>query len=85
VEWNGNIYVYGGQDLREGVFSGLWVLHVDVADSRNDYWEKIEATEDGPGEICRHTAVVHANRMYIFGGTDNSRESNTLFCYDLES
>jgi hypothetical protein len=42
VEWNGNIFMYGGQDLREGVFAGLWVLHIDIKDSRNDYWECLE-------------------------------------------
>jgi N-acetylneuraminic acid mutarotase len=67
----GKIYVFGGQDLREGVFGDLWELSIDKNDSRNDYWEKKEGDENAPGDLCRHSAVVHENRMYIFGGTNN--------------
>jgi N-acetylneuraminic acid mutarotase len=85
VAWNGNIYVYGGQDLREGVFSGLWVLHIDYEDSRNDYWEKLEGDANAPGELCRHSAVVYGDSMWLFGGTDNSDESSTVYCFDFNS
>jgi hypothetical protein len=44
VAHNGSVYVYGGQDLREGVFSGLWILHIDPHDDSHDYWEKLETT-----------------------------------------
>ena len=29
VEWSNDLYVFGGQDLREGAFSDLWVLRLD--------------------------------------------------------
>jgi hypothetical protein len=87
ITYNGDVYVYGGKDLREGVFTGLWILHIDPYDDANDYWEKVETAgvPNAPHELSRHTAVVHADQMHIFGGTDNSAECNTLYSLDFGS
>lgn len=73
VEWSNDLYVFGGQDLSEGAFSDLWVLRMDRSThgTKADTWELAERGEHAPRELCRHTAVVHSNQMYIFGGTNN--------------
>lgn len=87
VEWSNDLYVFGGQDLREGAFCDLWVLRLDRDNhgSSHDTWEKLGIDEYAPKELCRHSAVVNSNRMYIFGGTNNFTENNKIHCYDMMS
>lgn len=82
-DWQGKLFIYGGQDLREGVFKDMWVLTMDPGYGDEDSWEKIPGDDMAPNMLCRHSAVVYQNRMYIFGGTDNFTENNTTFCFDL--
>lgn len=71
AEYKGKVYIFGGQDLREGVFSDFFALTISTGISWDDKWEVMPVDENAPGEVARHTAVVSGDRMYVFGGTDN--------------
>lgn len=81
VEWDKNMLIYGGQDLREGVIGELWMLNLS---QENEQWEEIKCEND-PGPLCRHSALVHEDKMYVVGGTNFANESNGLHILDLKS
>ena len=64
--------IYGGQDLREGPQSGMWYIEITQFDQGE--WEEVKNTELTP--LCRHTAIIKNDLMYIFGGSDGHQEFN---------
>ncbi|CAG9331517.1 unnamed protein product [Blepharisma stoltei] len=83
ASWNEKILIYGGQDLREGPQSGLWSLNLREAYFDAEPWEEIEIP--GLGPLCRHSAIVKDDKMYVFGGSNGDREFNTTSVIDLNS
>jgi len=45
-------------------------------------WKKIEATGNKPKGRHFHTAIIHASKMFVFGGKSNGY-MNDLFYLDL--
>ena len=82
--WKDRIFVFGGQDLNEGVYNDFWALQTNKMNKEDELWEQI-ITEGGPPKLCRHTALVHQNKMYIFGGEDLVTENNITYVFDFES
>lgn len=81
VMWNDKMIIYGGQDLREGPQSGMWRIEIGQFDQGD--WEEVKNIEAGP--LCRHSAIVKHNSMYIFGGTDGVQEFNRTLVIDLNT
>lgn len=50
-----------------------------------EVWEEWEISSNGPPQLTRHSAVLYQDRMYLFGGTNNSLENPTLYVLDLAS
>lgn len=85
VGWNNCLIVCGGQDLREGMVPGHWVFSFNHATPELDTWEEMPVTDNSPPPICRHSAVVDADKMYVFGGSDNSTESANTYILNLKT
>lgn len=81
VMWNEKMIIYGGQDLREGPQSGMWSIEIAQFDQGD--WEEVKSLESIP--LCRHSAIVKNDQMYIFGGTDGSQEFNRTLVIDLKT
>lgn len=74
--------IYGGNDLREGPQSGLWALRVpENITAGDEEWIEIPVQDLGP--LCRHTAIVKNDRMFIFGGSNGDHEFNRTLVLDL--
>lgn len=80
VMWNDKMLIYGGQDLREGPQSGLWQIEISQFDQGE--WEEVKI-ESSP--LCRHSAIVKNDQMYIFGGTDGTNEFNRTIVISLNT
>ncbi|KNC85954.1 hypothetical protein SARC_01900 [Sphaeroforma arctica JP610] len=90
VEYNGGMYVYGGitvnADLPTGGervdTSSLW--RFDLA---NDTWSKFPSvTSASPPPRHSHTAVVHEDRMYVYGGSDLKKvHFNDMWTFDFNT
>ena len=80
-----NLLIYGGQDISEGAFSDLWILHLSPSDPSQERWECVIASGESPGTLCRHSALVYQRNMFIFGGNDGSTESTTVYSLDLST
>lgn len=82
---NNKLVIYGGQDITVGVFNDLWLLNIDNINPQNEHWYNIIATGDYPGPLCRHSAVVYNEEIYIYGGTDGDYENSNLYRLNLET
>lgn len=79
VMWGEKMLVYGGQDLKEGPQRGLWQIEIGQFDQSD--WEEIAIPDQGP--VCRHTAIIKNNSMYVFGGTNGNDDFNHTLVFDL--
>ena len=84
VAWRSLLLVYGGQDLREGLVPGLWVCCIDEMHPDLENWEEWVFDEPCP-TLARHSAVLHGDSMYLFGGIHNGEESSSVFILNLEA
>ncbi|CAG9335386.1 unnamed protein product [Blepharisma stoltei] len=81
VMWNHKMVISGGQDLREGTQSGIWVFDFNSMDE--EHWEELNII--GIGVFCRHSSVIYRDNLYIFGGTDGINEFDTTWIIDLNT
>lgn len=80
-----NFIVYGGHDISIGVFQDMWVLKIDLANAEKMKWAEVVGLGDLPRPLCRHTAVVYNELMYLYGGTDLYAQSNSIYTFDLSN
>ena len=81
VMWNDKMIIYGGQDLREGPQGGLWRIEIGQFDQGD--WEELKTQDFGP--LCRHSAIVKDDSMYVFGGTNGSQDFNRTLVFNLKT
>lgn len=85
------MYVYGGHEYNLGIFSDFH--KINVSNSATTYnWVEIPKPKKldespslqaipvvYPGPRARHTAIVHDDKMYLYGGLKNSTENTSEF------
>ena len=86
-EENQLIYIYGGTDLnisnsKTDDFQCLWEYNLE-----SKYWNKRELKNcDDRGSPRGHSAILHDNKLYIFGGILLYKKfQNSLFTIDLSN
>ncbi|CAK77324.1 unnamed protein product (macronuclear) [Paramecium tetraurelia] len=85
------LYVYGGYETNEGILSDFCRIPSPVS-PKPFCWTNLmkKAPEDNaqdqvPGPLRNHTAVVHQNKMYMFGGKENLMSPTArLWIYDFQ-
>ena len=77
VEYNGKIYVFGGECADGTVFSGL-----EVYDISKDSWE---TKASAPLGLSRYAATLFEGKIYILGGYDGKSLSAKTLVYDINS
>ncbi|EFN60669.1 Tip elongation aberrant protein 1 [Camponotus floridanus] len=76
----GQMLIYGGyQDLR-GSSSELWAFHFET-----ESWHLLSSSESGPAARHKHSAVLHGDAMYIYGGMTDLQERNDCWRWDVNS
>jgi len=71
--------IYGGQNIQDGLQSGLWAFDLD--NKNIEIWEEFEIP--GLAPLCRHSAIVKGDFMYIFGGTNGEKAFNDTWVIDI--
>jgi hypothetical protein len=68
---DGYLYIYGGQDLKEGPFSSIWRTNMDLAVKGTVRWENIDkwTTMQPPFSYSHHCGVSWNSKLYFFGGS----------------
>ncbi|CAD8145751.1 unnamed protein product [Paramecium octaurelia] len=85
------LYVYGGYETNEGILSDFCRIPSPVS-PKSFCWTILmkkaagdNAQDQVPGPLRNHTAVVHQNKMYIFGGKENLMSPTArLWIYDFQ-
>ncbi|XP_011304960.1 tip elongation aberrant protein 1 [Fopius arisanus] len=78
----GQMLVYGGyQDLR-GSSSELWSFHFET-----ESWHLLssQSGDSGPAPRHKHSAVLHCDAMYIYGGMTDLQERNDCWRWDVNA
>ncbi|XP_034949658.1 tip elongation aberrant protein 1-like isoform X2 [Chelonus insularis] len=77
----GQMLIYGGyQDLR-GSSPELWAFHFET-----ESWHLLSSGEGGgPAPRHKHSAVLHCDAMYIYGGMTDLQERNDCWKWDVKS
>ena len=65
------LYVFGGQDLKEGLHNSLWRISLeDVRDNLNvAKWEEFHAKNEPPCPNSHLTGFVFQGKLFLFGGS----------------
>ena len=62
------VYIFGGQDLKEGSYNTLWKLDLKaVLENNPATWESIH-TQNTPHPISHHSGFISDQKMYVYGG-----------------
>ncbi|XP_074103162.1 uncharacterized protein LOC141530146 isoform X1 [Cotesia typhae] len=76
----GQMLIYGGyQDLR-GSSPELWAFHFET-----ESWHLLSSSECGPAPRHKHSAVLHCDAMFIYGGMTDLQERNDCWKWDVKS
>ncbi|XP_015608801.1 uncharacterized protein LOC107274303 isoform X2 [Cephus cinctus] len=74
----GQMLIYGGyQDLR-GSSPELWAFHFET-----ESWHLLSSSECGPAARHKHSAVLHEDAMYIYGGMTDLQERSDCWRWDV--
>lgn len=82
VHYQGKCYIYGGQDDDNNKLNDVWEL--DLATGQ---WCQLELGASSYQPIGRsgHSASIHNNYMYIFGGIyELAKEINEMMRFDFK-
>ena len=97
VVYDGQLYIYGGEDIKEGRYADLWVLDLEDFFAHEDkeldekeaedpdkyHWKQVKTHGEQPGPLAHHRACIINQCMYLFGGIDNHSANNPHF-YSLD-
>lgn len=78
-----NLYILGGQDDENNKLDDLWELNL-----KTQALTQIDYKSPGDYSVGRsgHTAVVFANKMFVFGGIlEVTKELNDLISFDFKT
>ncbi|ORY03185.1 hypothetical protein K493DRAFT_384104 [Basidiobolus meristosporus CBS 931.73] len=78
------MYLFGGQ-VDGYYFNDLVAFDTKSLSTQTPRWEYIAPGYESPPERACHSAVVHKNQIYIFGGNDVEKLFDDLWCYDATS
>ncbi|XP_043270691.1 uncharacterized protein [Venturia canescens] len=76
----GQMLIYGGyQDLR-GSSPELWAFHFET-----ESWHLLSSSECGPAARHKHSAVLHCDAMYVYGGMTDLQERSDCWRWDVNT
>ena len=79
------LYVFGGQDLKEGAYNNLWRLNIKaVLDGGTSNWEQITTTGNEPKPTSHLQGFVSDKRFYFYGGLQGVDSNSEMYTIDLE-
>eukprot|EP00347_Sterkiella_histriomuscorum_P002778 403366836 len=85
--YNDHLYIFGGQDLKEGAYNSLWRLPLQhIMDGGTTSWELVtNCTGKKPKPISHHSGFVHQDTLYIYGGLIESDSNKDLYALNLNT
>lgn len=82
--YNDSLYIFGGQDLKEGTYNSLWRLPLKVImEGGTSAWEKIQTTGSIPPPIAHHSGILYGDTWYIYGGIIRYDSNRQIYALNL--
>ncbi|KAI8376515.1 uncharacterized protein BYT42DRAFT_574896 [Radiomyces spectabilis] len=81
---DGMMIVWGGQ-CGTHYFNDFFAFHLYPSSASHGQWRTILAKNEGPSPRAGHGSVVYQDKLYIFGGMDDQRLYQDMWCYDFET
>ncbi|XP_066156596.1 uncharacterized protein [Euwallacea fornicatus] len=80
---NGTMFIYGGYQDLKGSSGEVWAFHFDT-----ESWHLISTTptkhaDQYPPPRHKHSAVIHGEAMWIYGGMSDLHERGDLWKFDI--
>jgi len=67
--YKNHLYVFGGQDLKEGSYNSLWRLDLQIVlEGGTTAWECVKTTGKLPKPISHHYGFICNDSFLIYGG-----------------
>ena len=83
---NEALYVFGGQDLKEGTYNSLWKLPIKIImEGGSTAWEEVSSSGSVPPPIAHHCGALHGDDFYVYGGMINSDSNDKMYTLNLKN
>ena len=93
---DGYMFVFGGQDLKEGSVNTTWKINIQsiVRQSSNGEanvsaeWEQLNVKGQVPAPMSHHSSFVFENKLYCYGGligSQGGQSNGDLWILDLDT
>lgn len=80
------LYIFGGQDLKEGSYNTMWKLPLKVImEGGTARWEQILTSGTVPPPISHHSGTLYKETFYVFGGLVGSDSNQKLYSLNLNT
>ena len=85
--FEGSLYIFGGQDLKEGTYNNLWRLPLNhIMEGGATSWEKVtNMTGKAPPPISHHSGFLYKDTLYVFGGLVEGDSNKDMYALNLKS
>lgn len=80
------MYIFGGNDIRDGTMNNLWSFDLrsldglksgqSASDPATMAWQPIRTHGSIPDAISHHQSIVAGKNMYLIGGSMLSKDYN---------
>lgn len=80
------MYIFGGQDLKEGTYNTLWKLPLNhIMEGGATSWEKINSTGKVPPPISHHSGYLYKDTFYVYGGLVEGDSNSYIYALNMRS
>ncbi len=80
------LYVFGGQDLKEGSYNTMWKLSLKIVlDGGTTGWELVNTSGQVPAPISHHNGLINGDSFYVYGGMQAGETNEDLYMLNLKT
>ena len=82
--YNDALYIFGGQDLKEGTYNSVWKLPLKlIMEGGTSNWEQVHPSGSVPPPIAHHNGVLYKDNWYFFGGIIRAESNKKMYCLNF--
>lgn len=79
-----SLFVFGGQDLKEGIYNTCWRLPIKIImEGGTTCWEEVHTVGTVPPPIAHHCGAIYKDTFYVYGGMIGSDSNNKIYGLNL--
>ena len=81
------LYVFGGQDLKEGTYNSVWRINLKVIlDGGNTSWDFVKTSgQCTPKPLSHHNGFIANECFYNYGGIHSGDSNSNVYILNLKT